>query len=326
MLTNPLRVYKEIGALPEQLYPDSIYFVRTGTGFELHLTDNTGAIAHKLNDPKTLESPVFTYTGSQLTGVTYSDGTTKVLSYASGLLSQLDKISLDGVTVRKQYAYNPNGTLASIAQERLMPAYIAGRLTPVRKGTWKIVGENTVHDGTTVSMSLGSPGYMVAQPFTDYASLSSFLAVGLRVTVAGVGSSPIMVGIYGNIADPVEGDKPHNLVWSGTVDSTVAGLQPLTTSSFPLPLSNAVNPAALYWVVVKHPETTGTSAVSVAGGPTTSGVLAGGSTSFLGRDPATGVSYVNLYAVGVTGALPTVAPAMTPAIYPAATPLVYYKV
>lgn len=42
---------KEVASLPGTLAPDTLYFVRTGAGFDLYLTDNTGTTAHKLNGP-----------------------------------------------------------------------------------------------------------------------------------------------------------------------------------------------------------------------------------------------------------------------------------
>lgn len=44
-----LNIYKEIAKLPDQLVSNSIYAVRVGQGFDLYITDSTGAIAHKLN-------------------------------------------------------------------------------------------------------------------------------------------------------------------------------------------------------------------------------------------------------------------------------------
>ena len=43
------RARKVVATLPGTLDADTIYFVRTGTGFDTYLTDNTGATAHKQN-------------------------------------------------------------------------------------------------------------------------------------------------------------------------------------------------------------------------------------------------------------------------------------
>lgn len=45
----PVRVEKIIGSLPSTLDENTLYFVRTGTGFSLYFTDATGMIAHNLN-------------------------------------------------------------------------------------------------------------------------------------------------------------------------------------------------------------------------------------------------------------------------------------
>jgi len=44
-----IRFKKVIGNLPAQLEPDTVYAVRTGTGFDLYISDATGSVAHGLN-------------------------------------------------------------------------------------------------------------------------------------------------------------------------------------------------------------------------------------------------------------------------------------
>lgn len=41
---------KEVSTLPAILEADTLYAVRTGAGFDLYISDSTGAIAHKVND------------------------------------------------------------------------------------------------------------------------------------------------------------------------------------------------------------------------------------------------------------------------------------
>lgn len=43
---------KEVASLPSKLEPDTIYYVRTGNGFDLYVSDATGAAAHKINTPE----------------------------------------------------------------------------------------------------------------------------------------------------------------------------------------------------------------------------------------------------------------------------------
>lgn len=40
---------KLISALPEQLTPNTVYFVKTGQGFDIWLSDNTGSAAYQQN-------------------------------------------------------------------------------------------------------------------------------------------------------------------------------------------------------------------------------------------------------------------------------------
>jgi hypothetical protein len=44
-----LKVRKEVSVLPAILEADTVYAVRTGAGFDLYISDNTGAIAHLVN-------------------------------------------------------------------------------------------------------------------------------------------------------------------------------------------------------------------------------------------------------------------------------------
>ena len=47
-----IRFEKIVSRLPSELEPNTIYFVRVGTGFDLYVTDMTGRIANTLNLPK----------------------------------------------------------------------------------------------------------------------------------------------------------------------------------------------------------------------------------------------------------------------------------
>lgn len=44
-----LIAHKVVAALPDPLEPDALYAVRVGAGFDLYVSDATGAIAHRLN-------------------------------------------------------------------------------------------------------------------------------------------------------------------------------------------------------------------------------------------------------------------------------------
>ena len=60
-------------------------------------------------------APVMTYAGGVLVRVDYASGNYKTLTYDAGRLSQLDYVR-GAVTTRKTLTYNPDGTLASVAE------------------------------------------------------------------------------------------------------------------------------------------------------------------------------------------------------------------
>ena len=47
---SDLKIYKEIGSVPNTFGSDSIYAIRTGPGFDLYMTDTTGSVAYKINN------------------------------------------------------------------------------------------------------------------------------------------------------------------------------------------------------------------------------------------------------------------------------------
>lgn len=44
-----LKIHKVLSALPGTPEADALYLIRTGSGFDLYATDDTGAIAYKSN-------------------------------------------------------------------------------------------------------------------------------------------------------------------------------------------------------------------------------------------------------------------------------------
>lgn len=112
------RVEKVVGSLPGTLVADTIYFVRTGLGFDIYVTDGTGTIAHQLNSAAATADetgPALTYTDGALTRIDYDSGNYKLFSYTSGVLAQIDYV-IGGTTIRKALSYNPDGSLAFITQ------------------------------------------------------------------------------------------------------------------------------------------------------------------------------------------------------------------
>ncbi|MGM0517893.1 MAG: hypothetical protein ACQER6_09870 [Pseudomonadota bacterium] len=46
------RAEKVVSSLPDPLEPDTVYYVRTGDGFDMYVSDATGSVAHALNLPE----------------------------------------------------------------------------------------------------------------------------------------------------------------------------------------------------------------------------------------------------------------------------------
>ena len=67
------------------------------------------------SDSERLKEPVFTYTGGLLTLVTYSDTTTKELTYTDSILTQLVQTSPNSPLVTKTFNYT-DGVLTSITE------------------------------------------------------------------------------------------------------------------------------------------------------------------------------------------------------------------
>jgi len=45
------QITKTVSVLPATLQPDTLYLVRTGSGFDIFMTDLTGAVAFQSNNP-----------------------------------------------------------------------------------------------------------------------------------------------------------------------------------------------------------------------------------------------------------------------------------
>lgn len=50
---STFRARKVVAVLPAQLEANTVYAVRIGEGFDLYVSDTTGATAHRLNLPET---------------------------------------------------------------------------------------------------------------------------------------------------------------------------------------------------------------------------------------------------------------------------------
>lgn len=61
-------------------------------------------------------SPSFVWSAGKITSITYSDGSTKTLTWSADRIERIDFVRVGVENVRKDFNYNPDGTLASIVQ------------------------------------------------------------------------------------------------------------------------------------------------------------------------------------------------------------------
>lgn len=61
------------------------------------------------------KGPLFTYSGGSVSRIDYDSGNYKLLTYTTGRLTQLDYIK-GGLTIRKTFLYNLDGTLNEIVE------------------------------------------------------------------------------------------------------------------------------------------------------------------------------------------------------------------
>lgn len=62
-----LKHHKYVAALPAELEPDSIYYVRTGAGFDMYVTNGAGEVsAYPLNGTVPMAVPAFLSSGQQI--------------------------------------------------------------------------------------------------------------------------------------------------------------------------------------------------------------------------------------------------------------------
>lgn len=115
MTTQVVTFAKVVASLPTTLQPNAAYFVRTGYGYDLLVTDSTGSVAFRHNNTEyPLKSPVFSYTSGRLSSIVYQDGAVKTFTYTGGQLTQLDLVR-NGLTTRKVFNYT-SGQLSSVTE------------------------------------------------------------------------------------------------------------------------------------------------------------------------------------------------------------------
>lgn len=110
---------------------DGSIFVHVQNGFELEEIHNVlistardgdkveyDGVANLWKNTKPDKSPSFTYTNGDLTRIDYASGNYKTFTYTAGVLTTV-VYTLAGRTVTKTFAYNPDGTLASVTQSEV---------------------------------------------------------------------------------------------------------------------------------------------------------------------------------------------------------------
>jgi hypothetical protein len=124
-----VRYEKVVSSLPWTLTANTIYLVRTGTGFDMYVTNDTGlVVAYPVNSKNTFETVsknlssynwAFNYTGVDLTSIVYTIPSvwtiTKTLNYTSWVLTSivLSGNTPGGIALTKTLWYT-SGVLTSV--------------------------------------------------------------------------------------------------------------------------------------------------------------------------------------------------------------------
>lgn len=117
------RAEKVVSQLPDPLEPDTIYYVRTGEGFDIFVSDITGSVAHKQNSPDitpgdvwTLSADAVTFsydTEGRISGLAENVGAdlrTTTYTYVDGLLSE-SVVEFRGLVRTETFTYDVDGVL-----------------------------------------------------------------------------------------------------------------------------------------------------------------------------------------------------------------------
>ena len=128
-----IRFIKQVGTLPSTLTADTLYAVRAGTGFDLYVTDMTGAIAYKVNVP---------VPGGAVDNVQYKlDANT--FGGASGVFIKDGQLLMPGVTTATANAAGSKVLARTIAGKQLLSLLAAD-------GMW---GQAALHHTSVIESS-----------------------------------------------------------------------------------------------------------------------------------------------------------------------------
>ncbi len=134
----------------EFLQDNKLNSITAGQNISIDYTDPLNPII-TAESAETLKNPVFTYTGDNLTGVLYDDGSTKSFTYDANGFLQVSVFVRNGVTITKQFNYDSDGRLINIvqtddqvlslvsAQALLIEAGGSGSLTPGESALIKLI-------------------------------------------------------------------------------------------------------------------------------------------------------------------------------------------
>lgn len=202
--------HKVVVALPSPLEPDSIYYVRKGDGFDIHVTNGAGVVtAYSTNTSKGLEQHV----GS--TGDSHGPATPEYAGFMSaaqvGMLGELElaSISISGpraVYTDRDYVYTING-LDSFTDYFIQ----------VSEGT-------AVLDGDKINLRTPSlDTELVLSLYAGGRSRNIIIDVSLSQYITTPTPTPT------NFGDPLEGGFYSGMIWNRIALSSTA--QSITTGS-----------------------------------------------------------------------------------------------
>lgn len=178
-MSEILKIEKVISSLPTILSPNTIYIVRVGTGYEMHVTDLTGAVAHKLND--TNITTMQTSINELVSAFTRSTGTGK-------------------------NKYNP-----ALAENAKLVSYSTGLTVDFANGI--SFGKQNVIPGNTYTFSLPTAMSFTLQTYIyTYSSNDTFLGLSKSVPSVGevVNSDPPTNIVFSNANREVTFTIPAN--------------------------------------------------------------------------------------------------------------------
>lgn len=159
-----LKTHKVVSALPDPLEADSVYFVRVGAGFDLHVTNSAGlVVAYALNAPAVLanaNAEVFIAgapdDGEEVARLAVSDA----FSLPAGLTGSRGSAGV-AATASAVFSLNKNGTpfgTATFAAAGTVPTFAAASATDFTAGDVLTITAPATADATLADIALTLDG------------------------------------------------------------------------------------------------------------------------------------------------------------------------